>query len=79
MPTIRFDPRSNARVRDLVLDRMRNGEWYTAADITGDSAWPDIVAVEWELKLLRDQGAAEADADHGWRVSPNLEIGDGPR
>ena len=77
VPTIRSDPRSNERVRDLVLEKMRDGGWYPASEIAGDSAWPDIVAVEWELKLLRDQGAAESDAARGWRVMPNLEIGGG--
>jgi hypothetical protein len=67
--TIRPDPRSNERVRDLVLEHMRDGRWYQTAEVVGDAAWPDIVAVEWELKLLRAQGAAEMDDERRWRLS----------
>ncbi|MEO7038624.1 MAG: hypothetical protein ABI186_01175 [Candidatus Elarobacter sp.] len=73
--TIRPDPRSNERVRVLVLERLQDGRWYPAVEIVGDSAWPDIVAVEWELKLLRVQGAAEIDAERRWRLSPNAPTG----
>lgn len=77
MPTIRPDPRSNDRVRSLVLEKMCDGEWYPAVEIVGDSAWPDIVAVDWELKLLRDQGAVEMDETRRWRLLPSLPIGGG--
>lgn len=77
MATIRPDPRSNERVRDLVLEHMRDGRWYEAGEIAGDAAWPDIVAVEWELKLLRAQGAAELDDERRWRLSSNLQIAEG--
>lgn len=79
MATIRPDPRSNERVRSLVLERIRDGEWYPAVEIVGDSAWPDIVVVEWELKLLRDQGAAEIDATGRWRLLPSRQINSGPQ
>ncbi len=76
--TIRPDPRSNERVRTLVLEKIRDGQWYTAVELAGDSAWPDIVAIEWELKLLRGQGAAEVDAERRWRLAPGLRNGDPP-
>ena len=77
MATIRPDPRSNERVRDLVLEQMRDGRWYQAAEVVGDAAWPDIVAVEWELKLLRAQGAAEMDDERRWRLSSSLHTAGG--
>ncbi len=73
--TIRPDPRSNERVRDLVLQHLRDGSWYEAGAIVGDSAWPDIGAVEWELKLLRDQRAVQVDDMRRWRLSPDVQIG----
>jgi hypothetical protein len=73
--TIRPDPRSNERVRDLVLAHMRDGSWYEASAIVGNAAWPDIVAVEWELKLLRDQRAVQVDDMRRWRLSPGVQIG----
>lgn len=74
MATIRPDPRSNERVRALVLEKMRDGGWYTAIEIVDGAAWPDIGAVEWELRLLRDQGAAEIDPTRRWRLLPNPQI-----
>jgi hypothetical protein len=55
---------------------MRDGRSYTAVELAGDSAWPDIVAIEWELRLLRDQRAAEIDTERRWRLLPNLQGGD---
>lgn len=75
MTTIRPDPRSNERVRALVLERMRDGSWYEADAIVGTSAWPDVVAVEWELKLLRDQRAVQVDDMRRWRLSPGIQLG----
>lgn len=77
MATIRPDPRSNDRVRALVLEQMRDGGWYQAAEIAGDAAWPDTVAVEWELRLLRDQRAAEMDTERRWRLLPDLHVAEG--
>jgi hypothetical protein len=71
---IRPDPRSNERVRMLVLEHMRDREWYEASAIVGDAAWPDIVAVEWELKLLRDQRAVQVDDMRRWRLSPDVQL-----
>lgn len=76
MATIRPDPRSNERVRDFVLEQMRDGKWYEATEIAGDAAWPDIVAVEWELKLLRAQGAAESDDARRWRLGSEFRTTD---
>lgn len=77
--SIRPDPRSNERVRALVLEQMRDGGWYQAGEIAGDAAWPDIVAVEWELRLLREQHAAEMDTARRWRLLLNLQtVDDGP-
>lgn len=74
MTTIRPDPRSNERVRARVLEHMRDGSWYEASAIVGNSAWPDLVAVEWELKLLRDQRAVQVDDARRWRLSPDVQI-----
>jgi hypothetical protein len=72
--SIRPDPRSNERVRDLVLEHLRDRGWHEASSIAGDSAWPDIVAVEWELKLLRGQRAVEVDDMRRWRLSADVQI-----
>ncbi|MFN2461716.1 MAG: hypothetical protein ABR591_13710 [Candidatus Velthaea sp.] len=61
-------------MRTLVLEHMRDREWYEASAIVGNSAWPDIVAVEWELKLLRDQRAVQVDDMRRWRLSPDVDI-----